>query len=77
MPRGQRHRFFAMMHADFLTYRPGGYRLPAGARGAKLRLIERDAYWTYSLLEPVNRLRVRGQGLLQGRVAVGGQAAVR
>jgi CDP-glycerol glycerophosphotransferase len=56
VPRRLRHRFFAMMHADFLTYRPAGYRHPSGARGAKFRLIERGAYWTYSVLEPLNRL---------------------
>ncbi|MGD0373201.1 MAG: glycosyltransferase [Streptosporangiaceae bacterium] len=56
VPRRLRHRFFAMMHADFLTYRPAGYRFPGGARGAKFRLIERDAYWTYSVLEPLNTL---------------------
>ncbi len=62
VPRRLRRRFFAMMHADFLAYRPAGYRHPAGARGAKFRLIERDAYWTYSVLEPLNmllRARVR------------------
>ena len=62
VPRRLRRRFFAMMHADFLTHRPAGYRHPAGARGAKFRLIERDAYWTYSVLEPLNmllRARVR------------------
>lgn len=59
VPRRQRHTFFVMMHADFTAYRPPGYVLPPGARGAKLRLIERGAYWAYSLLEPANRLRVR------------------
>jgi hypothetical protein len=48
-----------------LRYRPDGYRLPAGARGAKFRLIERNAYWTYELLEPVNKLRVAAAGLLR------------
>jgi CDP-glycerol glycerophosphotransferase len=59
VPRGRRREFFAMMHADFGAFRPPGYVLPPGARGAKLRLIERGAYGTYSLLEPANRLRVR------------------
>jgi CDP-glycerol glycerophosphotransferase len=59
VPRRMRHRFFTMMHADFLAYRPAGYRHPSGARGAKFRLIERDAYWTYSVLEPLNRVRGR------------------
>lgn len=58
VPRGQRRRFFAMMNEDFGKYRPDGYRFPAGARGVKLRLIERNAYRRYSLLEPANRLRV-------------------
>jgi CDP-glycerol glycerophosphotransferase len=58
VPRGERRRFFRRMHADYLRYRPAEYRLPGGARGAKFRLIERDAYWTYELLEPVNKLRV-------------------
>jgi CDP-glycerol glycerophosphotransferase len=60
VPRAERHAFFRRMHEDFLRYRPASYRHPAGARGAKLRLIERGSYWTYSVLEPVN----------QGRVAV-------
>jgi CDP-glycerol glycerophosphotransferase len=46
------------MHADFLRYRPAGYAVPAGARGAKFRLIERGAYRTYVLLEPLNKARV-------------------
>jgi CDP-glycerol glycerophosphotransferase len=58
VPRGQRRRFFAMMTGDFRQYRPDGYRFPAGARGVKLRLIARGAYWRYSLLEPVNRVRI-------------------
>jgi CDP-glycerol glycerophosphotransferase len=58
VPRAERRRFFDRMHADFIRYRPPGYRVPAGALGVKLRLIERDAYWTYELLEPVNKLRV-------------------
>jgi CDP-glycerol glycerophosphotransferase len=59
VPRRLYRRFFTMMHEDFLKYRPDGYRPPGGARGAKFRLIERNAYWTYVALEPVNRLRVR------------------
>jgi CDP-glycerol glycerophosphotransferase len=58
VPRAERQQFFARMHADFQRYRPASYRHPGGARGAKLRLIERGAYRTYSLLEPVNQARV-------------------
>jgi len=58
VPRADRSRFFGRMHADFLQYRPGGYRMPGGARGVKFRLIERGSYRTYELIEPANRLRV-------------------
>ena len=67
VPRGERRRFFERMHSDYVRYRPAGYRLPPGARGAKLRLIERGAYWTYELLEPANKLRVAARrGLRAG-----------
>jgi CDP-glycerol glycerophosphotransferase len=58
VPRRERRRFFHRMHAEFARHVPDGYRLPPGARGAKLRLIQRDTYATYELLEPLNRLRV-------------------
>ena len=58
VPRRERHRFFARMHADFVRYAPPGYQRPRGFRGAKFRLIERDSYWPYELLEPVNKARV-------------------
>ena len=58
VPRSERRRFFGRMHQDFVRYRPGSYRHPPGARGVKLRLVERNAYLTYSLLEPLNQLRV-------------------
>ena len=58
VPRAERHSFFRRMHEDFARYRPAGYQQPPGARGAKLRLVERNAYWTYSLLEPLNQARV-------------------
>jgi CDP-glycerol glycerophosphotransferase len=58
VPRAERQRFFQRMHADFARYRPASYQHPAGARGAKLRLVERGAYRTYSWLEPLNQARV-------------------
>jgi glycosyltransferase involved in cell wall biosynthesis len=67
VPRADRARFFERMHADFLQYRPGGYRMPRGARGIKFRLIERGAYQTYELLEPVNRIRVAAGRRLRRR----------
>jgi glycosyltransferase involved in cell wall biosynthesis len=67
VPRQDRRRFFERMHADFLRFRPRDYGLPAGPRGAKFRLIERDAYLTYVLLEPLNKLRVAGHRYLRKR----------
>ncbi|MGO9078229.1 MAG: glycosyltransferase family 2 protein [Streptosporangiaceae bacterium] len=58
VPRRDRREFFRLMHEDFARYPPPGYQLPGGARGAKFGLIARGAYWTYELLEPVNRVRV-------------------
>jgi CDP-glycerol glycerophosphotransferase len=67
VPRAERHRFFQRMHQDFGQYRPASYRHPAGARGAKLRLVERGAYRTYSWLEPLNQARVAARQLARGR----------
>jgi CDP-glycerol glycerophosphotransferase len=58
VPRRRRREFFHRMSADFRRWRPGGYRFPPGLRGVKFRLAARDAYWAYSLLDPVNRLRI-------------------
>lgn len=65
VPRGDRRWFFGRMHADFQRYAPTGYRPPRGARGAKFRLIQRGAYWTYEIAEPVNRARVTLRELLR------------
>jgi CDP-glycerol glycerophosphotransferase len=64
VPRRERRKFFERMHADFVRYAPADYRLPGGARGAKLALIKRDDYLTYELLEPLNRLRVSSRAAL-------------
>jgi CDP-glycerol glycerophosphotransferase len=58
VPRAARQNYFRRMHQEFLRYRPPGYQPPPGARGVKFRLVERNAYWTYSVLEPANQLRV-------------------
>jgi len=66
VPRRDRRGFFRRMHDDFARYRPAGYRHPAGARGAKFRLVERNAYWTYEVLEPLNHARVALRRLARG-----------
>ncbi len=58
VPRRRRREFFRRMSADFRRWRPDGFRFPPGPRGVKFRLVARDAYWAYALLEPVNRLRL-------------------
>jgi hypothetical protein len=58
VPRSSRREFFRRMTRDFRRWRPDGYAFPRGARGAKLRLVGRGAYRTYTLVEPLNRLRV-------------------
>ncbi len=62
VPRAARRQYFRRMHEDFVRYRPAGYRRPPGIRGVKFRLVERNAYGMYSVLEPVNQLRVRLAG---------------
>ena len=59
VPRRRRREFFHRMSADFRRWRPSGFRFPPTPRGVKFRLTERDAYWVYVLLDPLNRLRVR------------------
>jgi hypothetical protein len=58
VPRADRRQYFRRMHEDFVRYRPASYQRPNGARGVKFGLVERNAYWTYSALEPLNQLRV-------------------
>ena len=58
VPRTERRQYFRRMHEDFVRYRPADYQRPRGARGVKFGLVERNAYWTYSALEPFNQLRV-------------------
>ena len=68
VPRRARRTYFHRMAADFRRYRPDGYQRPAGARGLKMRLVERDGYLAYSLLGPLNELRVGARSALR-RVA--------
>jgi len=64
VPRADRKQFFERMHEDFVRYRPPSYEHPPRARGAKFRLIERGAYRTYSLLEPLTQLRAAAARLI-------------
>jgi CDP-glycerol glycerophosphotransferase len=61
VPWRRRREFFHQMCTDFRRWRPqepAGFSFPPGPRGLKFRLVARDAYLTYSFLDPLNRLRV-------------------
>jgi CDP-glycerol glycerophosphotransferase len=58
VPPRERRRYFARMHDEFTARRPPGYRFPPGPRGIKFRLVASGSYWAYSVLEPLNRLRL-------------------
>lgn len=59
--RRDRREFFERMRDCFGRYAPADYVLPPGPRGVKFGLIQRDHYWLYSMLEPINKLRSRIQ----------------
>jgi CDP-glycerol glycerophosphotransferase len=69
VPGRARRDFFHRMTGDFRRYRPAGYSAPPGARGLKFRLVERGAWWSYALLEPLNRARVAARRALRIRRA--------
>jgi CDP-glycerol glycerophosphotransferase len=54
-----RRRYFNEMRAHFIRYLPPDYHYPGGFRGIKYWLIKIKAYRAYSILYPVNKLRVR------------------
>jgi CDP-glycerol glycerophosphotransferase len=56
-----RRPYFTKMHDNYLHFMPSDYRPCPGPRGAKFRLIERNAYRTYALLAPLNSLRVKAR----------------
>jgi CDP-glycerol glycerophosphotransferase len=58
VPRSRRREFFGQMTSDFRRWRPAEFRFPPGPRGMKLRLVARGAYRTYTMAEPLNRIRV-------------------
>ena len=54
-----RPEFFRGMHDHFLQYAPPTYEHPGGFRGIKFRLIKKNAHGTYSILDPLNKLRIK------------------
>ncbi|GAA0280534.1 bifunctional glycosyltransferase/CDP-glycerol:glycerophosphate glycerophosphotransferase [Actinomadura nitritigenes] len=58
VPAASRRRFFQRVSQEFRAHRPSPYRYPRGARGVKFRLVERDLYWLFRGLWPLNRTRL-------------------
>ncbi len=58
IPTSYRRAFFALMHRDYVEFRPRGFRRPSGLRGVEFALIEHGTYAVYAALEPLNHLRV-------------------
>jgi CDP-glycerol glycerophosphotransferase len=53
-----RREFFALMNADFVRFEPPDYRPPGGLRGIKFQLIQHNLLRLYSVLDPINKVRV-------------------
>jgi len=62
VPKRARREYFTRMHQDFRHYGPPGYRRPAGLRGLRVAMIERNAYRAYALTAPLNNLRLALRG---------------
>ncbi|MEU4878801.1 glycosyltransferase, partial [Streptomyces sp. NPDC021608] len=61
VPPRHRREFFHRMAGHFTRYRPADHTFPAGARGAKFRLVAHDDYRLFAALGPVNRLRLKAR----------------
>lgn len=53
-----RREFFSLMNVHFVRFEPQDYRPPRGLRGIKFQLVERSLFRLYSLLDPINKVRV-------------------
>jgi CDP-glycerol glycerophosphotransferase len=58
LPDSARREFFHRMSAQFAQFKPAGYSYPRGLHGIKYRLVERDAYHRYLLVQPLNQARL-------------------
>ncbi|WP_433145352.1 bifunctional glycosyltransferase/CDP-glycerol:glycerophosphate glycerophosphotransferase [Actinomadura nitritigenes] len=65
VPAASRRRFFRRVSREFRAHRPSPYRYPPGARGIKFRLVERDLYWLFRGLGPLNRARLVLRGAVR------------
>lgn len=53
-----RHEFFSLINADFVRFKPQDYQPPEGLRGVKFQLIKKNWFRVYSVLDPINKVRV-------------------
>jgi CDP-glycerol glycerophosphotransferase len=83
LPAGRRRDYFRRLARYFQTHRPAGYRPPSGLRGLQYQLVERDAHLAYTVIQPLNKIRIalrkavdRMRGAA-GRMRRGGDVAIR
>jgi CDP-glycerol glycerophosphotransferase len=62
-----RRDFFGKVAKLYADYVPDRHRLPGGFRGVKFWLIARNSYVGYSILGPLNKVRVRLLRLFRAR----------
>lgn len=62
--RSDRRAFFGRISELYAEYVPPGSRLPDGFRGMKFWLIARGFYGWYTVLDPLNRVRLAAQRVL-------------
>ncbi|MEV4338171.1 bifunctional glycosyltransferase family 2 protein/CDP-glycerol:glycerophosphate glycerophosphotransferase [Streptomyces sp. NPDC049590] len=62
LPRDARAEFFHRAAADYRARTPAGFQKPAGSRGKKYALLERDAYAGLVGAKAVVKLRVKAGG---------------
>ncbi|MEU2436850.1 bifunctional glycosyltransferase family 2 protein/CDP-glycerol:glycerophosphate glycerophosphotransferase [Streptomyces rubradiris] len=62
LPRDARAEFFHRAAADYRARMPAGFRKPAGSRGKKYALLERDAYAGLVGAKAVVKLRAKATG---------------
>lgn len=71
LPTVRRRDYFRRLARYFQAHRPAGYHYPSGLRGLQYRLVERDAHLAYTILQPLNKLRIalrKGTDRMRGAV---------
>ena len=66
VPPDLREKFFHRMSEHYRRFVPSGYTPPEGVDGVKYRMIERDAYSTFSVLKTANQGRLAARKVQRG-----------